>query len=201
MSIKEVRGNPQIYHYLRRYQEDPRSRVFAPLAEAYRKAGLIDEAIEIARDGVRIHPHFVGGRVALARALFDKGDYANVVKELEPIVLDSPDNLIAQKLLAESYLILGRVTDALSAYKVLLFFMPGDQEVAGLVQEIEARAYEDGLLVLNRDPIPLRSYSVSDADTAISNDPDILKREWVNKIEMLQGMLLRIERFKLANPT
>ena len=71
--MAEIRGNPQIYHYLRRYQEDPRSRVFAPLAEAYRKAGLLDEAIEIARDGVRVHPHFVGGKVALARALFDKG--------------------------------------------------------------------------------------------------------------------------------
>ena len=198
MAMKEVRGNPQIYHYLRRYQEDPRSRVFAPLAEAYRKAGLLDEAIEIARDGVRIHPHFVGGRVALGRALFDKGDYENVVKELEPIVLDSPDNLIAQKLLAESYLILGRVADALSSYKVLLFFMPQDQEIIGLVQEIETRAYEDGLLVLQRDPIPLRSYSVSDADTAISKDPDVRKQEWINQIEMLQGMLLRVERFKLA---
>ena len=57
--------SPMIYDYLKKYQEDPTSRVFAPLAEAYRKAGLIDEAIEIAREGLRVHPNFVGGRVAL----------------------------------------------------------------------------------------------------------------------------------------
>jgi tetratricopeptide (TPR) repeat protein len=197
--MADLRGTPQIYHYLRRYQEDPRSRVFAPLAEAYRKAGLLDEAIEIARDGVRIHPHFAGGKVALARALFDRGQYEEVVKELETVVLDAPDNLVAQKLLAESYLILGRIADSLNAYKVLLFFMPKDQEIMKLIQEIESRAYEDGALVLQRDPIPLRSYSVKGAGDAISGDPAVLKKEWIKRIEVLQSLLVRVQRFKLAN--
>jgi tetratricopeptide (TPR) repeat protein len=196
--MAEVRGNPQIYHYLRKYQEDPRSRVFAPLAEAYRRAGLLNEAIEIARDGVRIHPHFVGGKVALARALFDKGEYSQVIKELEMAVVDSPDNLVAQKLLAESYLIQGRIADSLASYKVLLFFMPQDQEVARLVEEIESRAYEDGALVMQKDPIPLRSYSVKDASQAISGDPTVRKKEWIKKIEVLQTLLVRVQRFKLA---
>ena len=195
-----MRGNPQIYHYLRRYQEDPRSRVFAPLAEAYRKAGLLDEAIEIARDGVRIHPHFVGGKVALARALFDKGNFEEVVKELEPVLLDAPDNLIAQKLQAESYLILGRIAEALSAYKVLLFFMPQDQEIAGLVREIETRAYEEGSLVLQSKAVPIRNYSIKGAGDAISGDPQVRKKEWINQIEVLQTLLVRVQRFKLAKP-
>jgi tetratricopeptide (TPR) repeat protein len=196
--MNPIRGTPQIYHYLRKYQEDPRSRVFAPLAEAYRKAGLLEEAIEICRDGLRIHPHFIGGRVALARALFDKGQYAETVKELEPVVLDAPDNLVAQKLLAESYLILGRMADALSAYKMLLFFMPQDTEVSRLVQEIESQAYEDGLLVLQKDPVQLKSYSVKTAETAISGDPVVRKREWMARIEMLQDLLVRVQRFRLA---
>ena len=199
--MKSSKGNPQIYHYLKKYQSDPRSRVFAPLAEAYRKAGLFDEAIEICRDGIRIHPHFIGGRVALARALFDKGDYASTVKELEPVVLDAPDNLVAQKLLAESCLILGRLSEALSAYKVLLFFMPKDSEIIKLVQELESRAYEDGLLVLQDDPVPLKNFSVQAADRAISGDPEVRKREWINRIELLQSLLLRVQRIKLANPS
>ena len=201
MSTKK--GNPQIYHYLRRYQEDPSSRVFAPLAEAYRRAGLLDEAIDICRDGVRIHPHFIGGRVALARALFDKSEYAEVVKEIEPIVLDAPDNLVAQKLLAESYLILGRIADALSAYKVLLFFMPADDEISKLVQEIETRAYEDGALVLQSGPTQLKSlkhtdFQVQGANEALSRDPDVLRKEWVKRVEVLQSLLMRVQRFKLA---
>jgi tetratricopeptide (TPR) repeat protein len=197
--MKPSRGNPQIYHYLKKYQADPRSRVFAPLAEAYRKAGLLDEAIEICRDGIRYHPNFIGGRVALARALFDKGDYEATVKELSPVVIDAPDNLVAQKILAESCLILGKLAEALASYKVLLFFMPKDEEIAKLVQELESRAYEDGLLVLQDDPLPLKSFSVQAADRAISGDPLVKKQEWINRIELLQALLLRVQRIKLAN--
>ena len=193
------RGTPQIYHYLKKYQADPRSRVFAPLAEAYRKAGLLDEAIEICRDGIRQHPNFIGGKVALARALFDKGDYENTAKELELVVVEAPDNLVAQKLLAESCLILGRLAQSLAAYKVLLFFMPQDSEIGRLVQELESRAYEEGALVLQNDPRPVRSFSVQTAEEAISEDPRVRKQEWINRIELLQSLLVRVQRIKLAN--
>lgn len=192
-------GTPIIYHYLKRYQEDPSSRVFAPLAEAYRKSGLLDEAIEIARDGIRIHPHFIGGRVALARALFDKSQFAEVVKELEPVVLDAPDNLVAQKLLAESYLILGRIAQALGAYKTLLFLVPEDQEIAKIVLEIEERAYEDGTLILQKDPIPLKGYAIKAVPEPSGNEADFKRKEWIRRIEILQIMLFRVQRFKLAN--
>ena len=110
-------ANPLIFNYLKKYQEDPGSRVFAPLAEAYRKAGMVNEAIEIAREGLRVHPGFVGGRVALARALFDQQQYQEVIEELSKVIQDVPDNLVAQRLLAESYLMLGRIA--------ALFLAPG----------------------------------------------------------------------------
>ena len=199
MRRETAKGNPQIYHYLKRYQEDPTSRVFAPLAEAYRKAGLLDEAIDICRDGLRVHPTFIGGRVALARAFFDKRFYDDVVKELEPVVLDAPDNLVAQRLLADSYLILGRVAQALSSYKVLLYFTPHDEELGKMVKEIEMRAYEDGALVLQTEGSQPNSYSVKGALKAIAEDPNVKKREWMKKVEALQALLLRVQRFKLAN--
>jgi len=201
MRRDRLKGTPQIYHYLKRYQEDPSSRVFAPLSEAYRKAGLLDEAIDICRDGLRVHPNFIGGRVALARAFFDKRFYADVVKELEPVVMDAPDNLVAQRLLADSYLILGQIAQSLNAYKVLLYFSPKDDELAQLVKEIETKAYEDGALVLQNDPIQMKSYAVKGALSAISDDPVVKKKEWMKKIEGLQTMLLRVQRFKLANRT
>jgi tetratricopeptide (TPR) repeat protein len=201
MRKEKIKGNPQIYHYLKRYQEDPSSRVFAPLAEAYRKAGLFDEAIEICKDGLRIHPHFIGGRVALARAFFDKRYYEEVVKELEPVVMDAPDNLIAQRLLADSYLILGRIAQALTSYKVLLYFTPQDDDLGKMVKEIEMRAYEDGALVVQNDTSQSKSFSIQGAMRAISEDPLVKKREWMKKVEGLQALLLRVQRFKLANRT
>ena len=198
--------SPIIYDYLRKYQQDPSSRIFAPLAEAYRKAGLIDEAIEIAREGLQIHPTFVGGRVALARALFDKKLYAEVVDQLTPIVRDVPDNLVAQRLLAESCLMVGRSAEALSAYKMLLYFTPEDHETAKLVHEIESKAYEQGTMVLRTDPPKPKVETLFDirkASEAVDEDPEVLAAEreerrakWIRKVELLQTLLQRVERYK-----
>jgi tetratricopeptide (TPR) repeat protein len=194
------KSNPLIYQYLKKYQEDPTSRVFAPLAEAYRKAGLIDEAIDIAREGLQIHPGFIGGRVALARALFDKHLYENVIEELNHVIKDVPDNLVAQRLLAESYLMLGRVAEALGAYKMLLYFAPQDPETAKMVSELEVQAYEKGTLVLRTDPRKEEAhFNVMQTSEAIDEDPDEKKRKWVGSIELLQGLLQKVERYKALN--
>ena len=192
--------HPLIYTYLKKYQEDPGSRIFAPLAEAYRKAGLIDEAIEISREGLRVHPTFVGGRVALARALFEKNLYDEVIEELKGVVQDVPDNLVAQRLMAESCLMLGRVAEALSAYKMLLYFAPQDSETAQLVQELEAQAYQKGTLVLRTDPAPeLNAFQEQPAGAAISSDPDQKRNNWVRRIEYLQGLLQKVERYRASH--
>lgn len=196
---KPPRHSPLLYEYLRKYQQDPTSRVFAPLAEAYRKAGLIDEAIEIAREGLRVHPSFIGGRVALARALFDKKLYSDVVDELAAVIQDAPDNLVAQRLLAESYLILGRVSESLASYKMLLYFNPNDAETAAIVQELEAQAYEKGAMVLRTDPKPepLPSFEVRGAQSALGEDPSLKRAAWIRKIETLQGLLQKVERYRV----
>lgn len=188
--------SPLIYEYLKRYQQDPSSRIFAPLAELYRKAGLVDEALEIAREGLRVHPHFVGGRVALARALFDKKRYEEVIAELLPIIRDVPDNLVAQRMLAESCLILGRVAEALGAYKMLLYYSPADAEVARMVKELEAQAYEKGLLVLRKDPEPAPVFRIASAVGAIEADPGRVKARRNAQIERLQEILQQIERYR-----
>lgn len=190
---------PMLIQYLQRYQEDPTSRVFAPLAEAYRKAGFPTEAEEIAREGLRHHPHFVGGRVALARALFDQGKHTEVIDELLQVVRDAPDNLIAQRLLAESYLVLGRSGDALDAYKMLLYYSPQDWETARLVQELESRAYEQegqALLKEAHTEVPNEGYEVRPAGGAIDSSPEHRRLQWARKIERLQGLLARVDRYR-----
>jgi tetratricopeptide (TPR) repeat protein len=198
----ETKSNfsPLIYEYLKKYQEDPTSRIFAPLAEAYRKAGLVDEAIEIAREGLRVHPNFVGGRVALARALFEKKLYDEVVESLGAVVREVPDNLVAQRLLAESSLMLGRLSEALSAYKMLLYFNPGDPETARVVAELEAQAYEDGILILRKDPVP-QKMQIRAARDAISKDDRVLRTRAIEKVELLQAALVQIERYRHVFPS
>src|SRR2546422_8119942 len=40
-----------------------RSRNFAPLADAYRKAGLIDNAIDLCQNGLKLHPDYVSAYI------------------------------------------------------------------------------------------------------------------------------------------
>jgi len=199
----ESQFSPLLYEYLKKYQEDPNSRVFAPLAEAYRKAGLLDQAIEIAREGLALHPHFLGGRVALSRALFDAGRFEEVSNELKVVIDQAPDNLVAQRLYAESSLMVGRLSEALRSYKMLLYFSPEDREVAKIVSELEESAYQTGQLQVRVEPSLERIKIQSAQEVFKAGDPgttpEALERaNHIRKIEVLQQLLQGIERLRMT---
>jgi tetratricopeptide (TPR) repeat protein len=131
--------DPYLERYLKEYQDNPRSRIFAPLAEAYRKSGLVDEAIDICKEGLQYHPNFISGMVALARAYLDKGLYTATIRELEKVVSEAPDNYLAQKLLAQSYLLIGDNDNALKAYKMVIYINPTDAESKTVISKIESK--------------------------------------------------------------
>ena len=128
---------PYFREYLRRYEEDPTSRVFAPLAEAYRKLGRLDDAIQICREGLSHHPEFHGGRVALAKCLMEKGDMGGARVELERVIRVAPENLLAQRLMGDVAHALGDSVTALHAYKMALLLAPNDVTLAEKVHELE----------------------------------------------------------------
>jgi hypothetical protein len=86
----------------KRWLENPRGRNFAPLADAYRKAGEIDRAIELCVSGLERHPDYVSAHIVYGRCLIDqKNDVAAAEvfkKVLSPL---DPENIIALKVLAE----------------------------------------------------------------------------------------------------
>jgi tetratricopeptide (TPR) repeat protein len=52
---------------------DPGGRVFAPLADAYRRAGRIPEALRVLNEGLAKHPDFATGHVVAARLYVEQG--------------------------------------------------------------------------------------------------------------------------------
>src|ERR1022692_4557729 len=86
------------------YQKDPNSKVFAPLAEAYRKMGFLKIAHEISLRGVKLHPQFPSGRLALAKILVDLGKTEEAIPELRATTELSPENITAHALLADSFM-------------------------------------------------------------------------------------------------
>lgn len=45
--------------------KDPNSKLFIPLAEEYKKAGMFDEAVDVLLKGLERQPGYMSARVAL----------------------------------------------------------------------------------------------------------------------------------------
>lgn len=83
----------------RRLHAQASPAAFAALAEEHRRAGRLDEAIAVCRDGLARYPTYVSARVTLGRALLDSGDVVAAAGELEHAVAQAPDNLAAVRAL------------------------------------------------------------------------------------------------------
>lgn len=74
---------------------------FGGIAERFRRAGDLDRAIALCRDGLQKFPSLLSARVTLGWALLDKGVYDEARAELEQVLRRAPDNLAAIRGLAE----------------------------------------------------------------------------------------------------
>jgi tetratricopeptide (TPR) repeat protein len=121
-----------------RISKDPRSKLFVPLAEEYKKAGDIDMAIYVLLEGLKSNPEYVTARSSLGKLLLTKGDLAGAQREFEEVVKTSPENLMAQKKLGDLLIHQNRLHDALPHYKIALSLSPDDGELASLISDVEA---------------------------------------------------------------
>ena len=119
------------------YEKKPRSRVFAPLAETYRKLGMIDESLKILKSGIRIHPSYTLGYIVLANCYFDRQNYELAYTSIRPFVSQNLENITLQKLFAKTCLQLGHLEEALNTFKQLLLINPNDKYVADQVKLLE----------------------------------------------------------------
>ena len=127
---------PEMIKYEQMLENNPSSRVFAPLADLYRKAGMVDEAIALALQGVEKYPKYLSGRVSLGRAYFDKGMYDEARDEMERVVKITPDNLLANKVLGNIYMATGDHAQAAGYLERVLMFAPDDEEASRLLESI-----------------------------------------------------------------
>src|SRR5512144_3246762 len=97
--------DPAASSVIRRYEErlarDPGSLAFAPLADAYRKAGRTREAIALCRDGLGRFPEYATARLVLAKALLDEGESEAALAEVRAILDRNPADAPAHRLAGE----------------------------------------------------------------------------------------------------
>jgi len=160
---------------------DPASYCFVPLAELYRKMGLLDDAIHVAKKGCDIHPDYVGGFMALGRAYFDKGMREESKAALEKVVDSTPDNLLARRILCQIYAETGETAAAEECLRFVLLHNPEDQESRLLLQSLKTPSpadYHEPFEASSRSEYPAsdtESFDFSLEDSDIIEDAELLE--------------------------
>lgn len=132
------RDPSEIAKLTERIAKDPKSKLFVPLAEEYKKIGDIETSIQVLTEGLKNNPGYVTARSFLGRLLMEKGDLTGAQKEFEEVIKAIPDNLLAQRKLGDLYALQGRPRDALARYRAAQGLSPKDQEIIALIADLEA---------------------------------------------------------------
>ena len=74
---------------------------FGAIAERFRRAGELERAVELCRDGLQRFPDHLSAQVTLGWSLMDLGRYEEAREALERVLKRAPDNLAAIRGLAE----------------------------------------------------------------------------------------------------
>ena len=147
--------------------KNPQSRVFAPLAEIYRKYAMVDKALEILKEGIRYNPSYPLGHLGLSNCYYDQKQYALCYSTLRPLVGTNRDNLRLQELFANVCEKLDSLEEALEAYKYLLYLNPKSFELAQKVASLEGRLSHnnnDAFIIRPKKPFNLDKLSGSPQD-------------------------------------
>ncbi len=121
-----------------RWERDPKSRAFLQLAEEYRRAGRLPDAVHVLEVGLKEHPTYLSAQVALGRCLVETGAADAAVEILERAVARDPTQLVASKLLVEAYLAKGQPGKARERLDLYKLFNDRDVEIEPLEARIRA---------------------------------------------------------------
>jgi len=146
----------------RRWAENPKGRNFAPLADAYRKAGELDRAIELCQNGLALHPDYVSAHIVYGRCLIDMKNDAGAQEGFKKVLALDPENIIALKILGEIAERNNRFDEAVDWLARLLNADPMNGDAAEALARAKARA------------ATAKPVAIADAATAPLKKPDFV---------------------------
>ncbi len=116
---------------------DPEGRAFAPLADAYRRKGELEEAQSLVQDGLGRHPDFATGHLVAARVECDRGDLVAAREHLDRVLDLDGGNILALIDRADAAVSEGDREGALKDLKMALRLDPGHVEARRRVDDLE----------------------------------------------------------------
>lgn len=133
--------NAELERLFKRYEQSPKGHIFAPLADACRKAGRLQEAVDICQKGLRLHPNYTSGHVVMGKCLYDQGRMDEAFVTFKLVIDMDTENLVALKYLGMILAERGRFEEAEKYFNHILAMDPDNKEIRekldGLMEEAE----------------------------------------------------------------
>lgn len=152
-----------IAKYKSQMEADPRSRVFAPLAEIYRKVGMTQEAITLLKRGLVYYPNFGAAVITYGQLLVENGDLEEAYAILKPQLSINGDNLKYLKLYAKVCFEQNLVIEALNVYKRVLFISPRDAEASAFISNY------DNFDSIEHEDLTQKTFDITNLDSEIES--------------------------------
>lgn len=135
-------ANSEIEQLERRVRENPLT--FARLADAHRRAGGAERALEVLRDGLERYPDYVPASIVLGRTHLDLGDDPSAELAFQRVLSLDPENVIALKALADTSERQGRFPDAERWLQALLAIDRSNDAARDQLARVQEAGFERG---------------------------------------------------------
>ena len=141
----------------KKFDENPR-RYFAPLANEYRKAGDLAQAIAICRQHLADQPGHMSGHIVYGQALFENSEHDEAEKVFTAALALDPENLIALRLLGDIARDRAEYSAAGAWYQRVLDADPRNEDIQAqlrLVEDAATRAAAEAAAAPVADAAPV----------------------------------------------
>lgn len=137
---------PDLDHLAATWADHPEGLAFAALADGLRKAGALDDALEVVREGLVRRPDAVPGLIVLSRVEMDRGEYAAAMGALQAALRVDPAHPVVLEAMAEVSAASGDIAASRAWREALDASLPDEAEAEADAEgsgDVEAGAAED----------------------------------------------------------
>ena len=136
------RRDSQMARLHKKLQAEETSRVFARLADTFRRSDHLEEAIELCHRGLVHHPEYVSGHIVLGQCYLDLGRLEEARDCFVRALALDENNILTLRSLGDIMVQQGELEEAVGYYHRALRLEPHNRDLQGLLREAEARLAE-----------------------------------------------------------